>query len=89
MGRGKGISKREKIPIRKKTRSQEEYRRRKNFLLSSFCSLFFLVFNNQEKIQNFFFKTKRKIDVVPEAWHFVAEAWHLATIALKKHAALT
>jgi hypothetical protein len=51
--------------------------------------LFFLVFNNQEKIQNFFFKTKRKIDVVPEAWHFVAEAWHLATIALKKHAALT
>jgi hypothetical protein len=44
--------------------------------------LFFLVFNNQEKIQNFFFKTKRKIDVVPEAWH-------LATTALKKHAALT
>jgi hypothetical protein len=44
--------------------------------------LFFLVFKNQKKIQNLKKKRKKKIDVAPEACHFVAEAWHLAT-ALK------
>jgi hypothetical protein len=42
--------------------------------------LFFLVFNNnKKKFRTFFKKTKSKMDVAPEAWHFVAEAWHLAT----------
>jgi hypothetical protein len=36
----------------------------------------------EKKTRIFFKKTKRKIDVATEAWHFVAAAWHLAT-ALK------
>jgi hypothetical protein len=41
--------------------------------------LFFLGFNNQKKFRIKILKRKRKMDVAPETWHFVAEAWHLAT----------
>ncbi len=55
MGRGKGISKREKIPIRKKKQNHKKKkgsrRIKKKEEFSSFFLLFF-VFDNQKRIQN-------------------------------------
>jgi hypothetical protein len=87
LARGKNPNKKKnKITRRIKKKKKKGSRRIKkkeefsSFFLSLVC--FFLFLTTKKKSRIFFKKTKGKIDVAPEAWHFVAEAWHLAT-ALK------
>ncbi len=76
MGRGKGISKRKKIPIRKKNQNHKKKNgsrriKKKEEFSSFFLSLLcFSLFLTTKKNPEFFFKkSKSKMDVAPEAWH--------------------